>query len=145
MLVRYALLLCYWDACATDFSPSWAACRRRRKPRNPKRSAAMRRRWERVAEEHDEVRRNLGGDLVALAIFERVKHKLRATPRTSLTDVFLDYLHDNTGLVAETLAAQADDPCAHYGTEPEPDDPDFHSLASFVDAQSDLAASWVAA
>jgi hypothetical protein len=55
---------------------------------------------ERRSENDDEVRSNLPADLVAL--FERVKRGIKASPRMSRTEVFLQYAEEHPG---EVLAA----------------------------------------
>jgi hypothetical protein len=50
-------------------------------------------RIERRAESDDEVRSNLPADLVAL--FERVKGGIKASPRMSRTEVFLQYAEEH--------------------------------------------------
>lgn len=59
---------------------------------------------ERRAESDDEVRANL--DPSMLALFERVKRSIKATPRMTRTEVFLQYAHENPG---ELLGALDDD------------------------------------
>lgn len=56
---------------------------------------------ERQAESDDEVRGNLPGELVP--VFERVKRGIRATDRTTRTEVFLDWVHRNSATVERLM------------------------------------------
>lgn len=61
---------------------------------------------EKRAEDDDAVRGNLDPELVP--IFDRVRTKIRATPRMSRTEAFLQWAHDNAGEVARMQAEIAE-------------------------------------
>ena len=68
-----------------------------------------RRQWERTC-----------AQVAALAVFERVKHRLRATSRLSITEALQEYLHNHPeeiGTELERVLSEAPD---YYGAE----DPD---------------------
>lgn len=56
---------------------------------------------ERRSEAEDEVRANIAAEL--LPVFEQVKGKIRAGARSSLTEAFLQWVHDHSAEVAEIL------------------------------------------
>jgi hypothetical protein len=84
--------------------------RLRRVTRTPaQQSAAERARLrgaERLRESDDEVRRNLGDELAI--VWDRVKNRIKGTPRTSRTDVFLDWVHDHSGDAARIVNEHAE-------------------------------------
>lgn len=59
---------------------------------------------ERRAEAEDEVRANLPAEL--LPVWEKVKGKIRATRRTTLTEAFLHWVHDHSADVAEIIDSE---------------------------------------
>lgn len=62
---------------------------------------------ERRTESDDEVRANLGPDM--LPVFEKVKRSIHATPRMTRTEAFLQFVHDNPHVVWEVHEKQAAD------------------------------------
>lgn len=56
------------------------------------------------AESDDEVRRDIGDDPTLLAVWERVKGKIRPGARRSRTEAFWEYLHDHPEAVNEEIA-----------------------------------------
>jgi hypothetical protein len=69
----------------------------REKRREVKRAS----RRERRGESDDEVRANIPADMVPL--FEQVKHKIKASPRASRTEVFLRYAEEHAGEIVEAI------------------------------------------
>ena len=61
---------------------------------------------ERRAESDDEVRANIAPDLVAL--FERVKRSIKASPRVSRTEAFFEYAEENPDELLSAVEDQAD-------------------------------------
>lgn len=66
--------------------------------------AGGRRAAELRAESDDAVRNELGGDPVLLALWERLRAKIKGTKRTSRAEAFFDYLHNHPELVDEQRA-----------------------------------------
>lgn len=62
---------------------------------------------ERRTESDDEVRANLGPDM--LPVFEKVKRSIHATPRMTRTEAFLQFVHDNPHVVWEVHEKDAAD------------------------------------
>ncbi len=62
---------------------------------------------ERIRESDDEVRRNLGDDLAV--VWDRVKNRIKATPRTTRTEVFLAWVHDHPGDAARIVNEAAEE------------------------------------
>lgn len=60
------------------------------------------------AESDDLVRNNLGDDPTLLAVWERRKHKTRATKGMSRTEAFLHYVHDHPQELYEQMARDED-------------------------------------
>lgn len=120
-----------FDRAADSIAPSWEAPAPmpRRRPRSDARRKGQLRAWERRHDAWDRVRYDLGDDPIALALFERVKGRLRATPRRSLTETFQEYMQKNSSEVAATMAHMIDHGCDWYGDEPEPTDEEL-DLAS---------------
>jgi len=58
------------------------------------------------AESDDAVRHELGDDRALLALWERLRGKIKGTRRTSRAEVFFDYLHNHPELVDEERARQ---------------------------------------
>jgi hypothetical protein len=69
----------------------------REKKREMKRAS----RRERQSESDDEVRANISPDMVPL--FEQVKHRIKAGPRASRTEVFLRYAEEHAGELVEAI------------------------------------------
>lgn len=76
---------------------------------------AARARRERAQESDDEVRRNLPHELVP--VFERVKGQIKAGPRRSRTEAFLEWVHDNQDDAHAIIFANADRELARYIAE----------------------------
>jgi len=88
--------------------------RRRADSLKSERGRAGGRRAAEVREESDSlVRNNLDGDLVLLAVWERVKHKIKPTDKMSRTEAFLQYVHDH----GEEVDAQHHIDQARWDTE----------------------------
>ena len=90
-------------------------------PRPPRRAGAAR---ERREESDDEVRSNIPREL--LSTFERVKRKVKATPRMSRTEVFMHMVHedDDQGQDWQALEDESDrklrEMLAKHGAAPAP-------------------------
>lgn len=57
-------------------------------------------------ESDDEVRRDIGGDSTLLAVFDKIRGKIKATKHRSRTEAFFEHLHNHPELVDEVLSAQ---------------------------------------
>ena len=61
---------------------------------------------ERRAESDDEVRSNISGDLIAL--FDKMKRGIKATPRMSRTEAFLAYVEEHPEAMLEAIDSKTD-------------------------------------
>ncbi len=77
--------------------------------RSRRASAAAQRSAERRAESDEAVRRELGDDWAALRVWETVKHRIRATERSTRTEVFQQYLHDHPEALDEARNGAMDE------------------------------------
>lgn len=68
------------------------------------------------SESDDEVKRNVADDALLAATWERIKHKVKASPLRSRTEAFLEHVHDHPEALEETqreLERKYDDQAAY--------------------------------
>jgi hypothetical protein len=58
------------------------------------------------AESDDQVRRDIADDRLLVAAWDRVKGKIKATPRMSRTEAFLQHIHDHPEVLDEVRSKQ---------------------------------------
>lgn len=86
-----------------------------RKKRAPGMPTAAELRRERRDESDDEVRRNVGPELAA--VFERVKRQIKAGPRRTRTEAFLEWVSDNPDEAHAIVYANAERDLARFINE----------------------------